>query len=65
MEKWSINLLLSPLGVFSSLLGHPDYLAMIYPFRALCPCRRIHRSMERKIALGWEDWLLSYSRDGS
>ena len=37
-EKWSINAIIALIGVVSALAGHHDYLALIYPLRALLLC---------------------------
>jgi hypothetical protein len=37
--KWSINILITLFGVLVYLTGKRDYLAMIYPLRALKLCR--------------------------
>jgi len=38
MEKWSLNVAITLIGVFVDLTGRHDYLAMIYPLRALLLC---------------------------
>ncbi len=38
IDKWSINILVAVLGIVPTLAGHRDYLAMIYPLRALVLC---------------------------
>lgn len=38
IDKWSINVLIAALGILPTLTGHRDYLAMIYPLRALVLC---------------------------
>ena len=38
MEKWGINILIALLGLLVDLTGRHDYLAMVYPLRALILC---------------------------
>lgn len=38
LDKWSINILIALLGLAVDLTGKRDYLAMIYPLRALILC---------------------------
>ena len=38
LDKWSINILITLLGLIVDLSGRQDYLAMIYPLRALILC---------------------------
>lgn len=38
LDKWSVNVIIAVLGLVPPLLGHQDYLAMIYPLRALILC---------------------------
>lgn len=38
MEKWGINVLIALIGVSVDLTGKHDYLAMVYPLRALFLC---------------------------
>ena len=38
LDKWSINVLITLIGLAVDLTGKRDYLAMIYPFRALILC---------------------------
>jgi len=38
LDKWSINVLITLIGLVVDLTGKRDYLAMIYPLRALILC---------------------------
>ena len=38
MEKWSINILITLIGLGVDLTGRHDYVAMVYPLRALILC---------------------------
>lgn len=38
LDKWSINVLITLIGLLVDLTGKRDYLAMIYPLRALILC---------------------------
>jgi uncharacterized membrane protein YkvI len=38
MEKWGINVLIALIGVVVDVTGRHDYLAMVYPLRALILC---------------------------
>ncbi|WP_263418424.1 hypothetical protein [Terriglobus albidus] len=38
MEKWSINVLITLIGVVVDITGRRDYLAMVYPLRAFILC---------------------------
>jgi uncharacterized membrane protein YkvI len=38
MEKWSVNIFIASIGLVVDLTGRRDYLAMIYPLRALFLC---------------------------
>jgi hypothetical protein len=38
VEKWSINAVIALIGVFTDLAGRHDYLALMYPLRALVLC---------------------------
>jgi uncharacterized membrane protein YkvI len=38
MEKWAINVIIALIGVVVDITGHHDYLAMVYPLRALILC---------------------------
>jgi hypothetical protein len=38
MEKWGINVIIALIGVAVDLTGRHDYLAMVYPLRALILC---------------------------
>ncbi len=38
MEKWSINVVIALLGLVVDITGRHDYVAMIYPLRALILC---------------------------
>jgi len=38
MEKWGINVMIALIGVVVDITGQQDYLAMVYPLRALILC---------------------------
>jgi uncharacterized membrane protein YkvI len=38
MEKWGINVIIALIGVVVDITGQHDYLAMVYPLRALILC---------------------------
>jgi uncharacterized membrane protein YkvI len=38
MEKWGINILIALIGLSVDMTGRHDYLAMVYPLRALILC---------------------------
>jgi uncharacterized membrane protein YkvI len=38
MEKWGINVMIAVIGVVVDVTGRHDYLAMVYPLRALILC---------------------------
>ena len=38
MEKWGINVLIALIGLVVDITGQRDYLAMVYPLRALILC---------------------------
>lgn len=38
MEKWGINILIAAIGLLVDITGRRDYLAMVYPLRALILC---------------------------
>ncbi len=38
LDKWLINVLITVIGLIVDLSGKRDYLAMIYPLRALILC---------------------------
>jgi uncharacterized membrane protein YkvI len=38
MEKWGINVIIALIGVVVDITGRHDYLAMVYPLRALILC---------------------------
>jgi hypothetical protein len=38
MEKWGINILIATIGLLVDITGQRDYLAMVYPLRALILC---------------------------
>lgn len=38
MEKWGINILIATIGILVDITGQRDYLAMLYPLRALILC---------------------------
>ena len=38
MEKWGINIIIALIGLLVDLTGRHDYLAMVYPLRALILC---------------------------
>ena len=38
MEKWGINVIIALIGVLVDITGRHDYLAMVYPLRALILC---------------------------
>jgi cbb3-type cytochrome oxidase subunit 1 len=38
MEKWGINVVIALIGVVVDITGRHDYLAMVYPLRALILC---------------------------
>lgn len=38
MEKWGINILITLIGLVVDISGRRDYLAMVYPLRALILC---------------------------
>lgn len=38
MEKWSINILIALIGTVVDITGKQDYLAIVYPLRALILC---------------------------
>jgi len=38
MEKWGINILIAAIGLLVDITGRHDYLAMVYPLRALILC---------------------------
>lgn len=38
MEKWGINVMIGVIGVVVDITGRRDYLAMVYPLRALILC---------------------------
>lgn len=38
MEKWGINVMIALIGLMVDLTGRHDYLAMVYPLRALILC---------------------------
>ncbi len=38
MEKWSLNIVIALMGLLVDVTGRHDYLAMVYPLRALILC---------------------------
>jgi uncharacterized membrane protein YkvI len=38
LEKWGINVIIALIGLMVDLTGRHDYLAMVYPLRALLLC---------------------------
>ena len=38
MDKWSINIVIASMGLLIDVTGRHDYLAMVYPLRALVLC---------------------------
>ena len=57
MEKWGINVLIALIGVVVDITGRHDYLAMVYPLRALILCIvvvfLITRWKQKSRAIGW------------
>jgi uncharacterized membrane protein YkvI len=38
MEKWGVNVIIALIGIVVDITGRHDYLAMVYPLRALILC---------------------------
>jgi uncharacterized membrane protein YkvI len=38
MEKWGINVIIALIGIIVDITGRHDYLAMVYPLRAMILC---------------------------
>lgn len=38
MEQWGVNVIIALIGIVVDITGPHDYLAMIYPLRALILC---------------------------
>ncbi len=38
MGEWSLNIVIALMGLLVDVTGRHDYLAMVYPLRALIPC---------------------------
>jgi hypothetical protein len=38
MEKWGINIVIASIGIIVDITDRHDYVAMVYPLRALVLC---------------------------